>query len=228
MDKKAVIKIAIILSIFIIIGIILYFILDDNVTVDEQRFKTEYEELNNKKNDKGKKYPIVSIPKDNNVIYASFDEVMELLDNGTGILYLGFPECPWCRNAIQVLIETAKDNEVDQIYYFNAESMRDEKTLDANGKIVTTKKGTDEYYKLVDKLEDYLGPYEGLNDESIKRIYFPTVIFVMGGKVVGIHVDTVESQIDPYKKLTEKQQKELKQIYTNNINKIYGTCDESC
>ena len=228
MDKKAVIKIAIILSIFIIIGIILYFILDDNATVDEQRFKTEYEELNNKKNDKGKKYPIVSIPKDNNVIYASFDEVMELLDNGTGILYLGFPECPWCRNAIQVLIETAKDNEVDQIYYFNAESMRDEKTLDANGKIVTTKKGTDEYYKLVDKLEDYLGPYEGLNDESIKRIYFPTVIFVMGGKVVGIHVDTVESQIDPYKKLTEKQQKELKQIYTNNINKIYGTCDESC
>ena len=81
---------------------------------------------------------------------------------------------------------------------------------------------------MVDKLEDYLGPYEGLNDESIKRIYFPTVIFVMGGKVVGIHVDTVESQIDPYKKLTEKQQKELKQIYTNNINKIYGTCDESC
>ena len=50
----------------------------------------------------------------------------------------------------------------------------------------------------------------------------------MGGKVVGIHTDTVESQSDPYKGLTKKQKEELNQIYTNNINKIYGTCNESC
>ena len=228
MDKKTIIKIAIILGIFIIIGIILYFVLDDHITADEHRFKTEYEELNNKKNDKGKKYPTVHLPKDNNVTYASFDDVMNLLDDGTGILYLGFPECPWCRNALPVLIDAAKKSEVDNVYYFNAEPIRDTKTLDAKGKRVTTKKGTKEYYKLVEKLKDYLDPYDGLNDESIKRIYFPTVVFVMGGKVVGIHTDTVESQSDPYKGLTKKQKEELNQIYTNNINKIYGTCNESC
>ena len=50
----------------------------------------------------------------------------------------------------------------------------------------------------------------------------------MGGKVVGIHESTVDSQKDPYKNLTPKQKEELKNIFTDNINKIYGTCDESC
>lgn len=225
--NKTVTKILIILGLFIIIGTVLYIVTDDNVTKDEKQFKNEYESLNGKKNDNGKTYVKVTIPKENNVKYADFDEVIDFLEEGTGILYLGFPECPWCRNAVPVLIGSAIENEIDDIYYFNALSIRDEKEL-KDGKIVTTKKGTKEYYKLVDKLKDYLTPYEGLEDESIKRIYFPTVVFVQGGKIVGSHIGTVDSQKDPYKVLTKKQTKELKEIYTNNINKIYGTCDETC
>ena len=227
MKKDVIIKVIVILLIFFILGILLYVILDDKVTTDEKHFKIEYESLNNKKNDSKKTYPTVTIPKDNNVKYASFDEVMKFLDSGTGILYLGFPECPWCRNAVPVLIDRAIENEVENIYYFNALSIRDIKEL-KGGKIVTTKKGTKEYYQLVDRLKDNLGAYEGLNDDSIKRIYFPTVVFVMGGKIVGTHIGTVDSQKNPYKPLTKKQKKELESIYDQNINKIYGVCDESC
>ena len=224
--KKTIIKIIGLLGVVLIIGTILYVVFDDGGS-DEKKFKEEYESLNGKKNDKGRTYPEVHIRKDNNITYADYDKTMEFLESGTGILYLGFPECPWCRSMVSILIDTAVQNEISDIYYFNALSIRDTKEL-KDGKIVTVKEGTDEYYKLVDKLSDYIGPYEGLEDESIKRIYFPTVIFVQGGKIVGSHIDTVESQKDPYKPLDAAQKEELKQIFVENINKIYGACDESC
>lgn len=228
MNKNIVIKLLIVLGVFLIIGIGLYIFLDDDITKDERAFKNEYENLNGQKNENGRTNIEVEIPKDNNIKYASSDEVMKFLDEGTGILYLGFPKCPWCRNIVPTLLETAKENEIEDIYYFNALSIRDEKKLDEDGNIITTKKGTKAYYKLVDRLKDQLTPYEGLNDESIKRLYFPTVIFVQSGKIVGSHIGSVDSQENPYKPLTKQQKKELKSIYTNNINKIYGTCDENC
>lgn len=221
MKKKIVITIAVVL-IVILIALGLYFLL--NKENDNIKFKNEYEKLNSQKG-----YLDIEIPKDNNVKYASFDELMEFLNNGTGIVYFGFPECPWCRNALPVLLESAKENEIQNIYYFNAKPIRDEKEL-KDGKIVTNKEGTKEYYELVDKLKNNLGSYEGLGDDSIKRLYFPTAVFVMGGKIVGTHIGTVDSQEDPSKPLTKNQKQELLDIYNENINKIYGTCDteKSC
>ncbi|MBQ9011056.1 MAG: hypothetical protein IJ093_00190 [Bacilli bacterium] len=216
------------ISVLIVIVIIIASIIFINLSnpKDSVKFKKEYEKLNGQKTENGKNYLKVSISKDNNVNYLEFDEVMSFLEEGTGILYFGFPECPWCRNATPILLEAAKENETD-IYYYNALSIRDVKEL-KDGKIVTTKKGTKNYYKLVDKLKDYLPAYDGLNDENIKRLYFPTVFFLQSGKIVGMHEGTVDSQQDPYIVLTKKQRKELKDIYVNNINKIYGICDESC
>jgi thiol-disulfide isomerase/thioredoxin len=194
---------------------------------DAVKFKEEYESLNGVKKDNGKTNMSIEISKDNPVKYSTFDDIMDVLDNGTGIIYFGFPECPWCRNAVPVLLEAAKEMEVENIYYFNALDIRDEKEL-KDGKVVTTKKGTKEYYKLVDKLSSVLTPYEGLEDDSIKRLYFPTAVFVMGGKIVGSHIGTVDSQEDPYKALTKKQKKELLNIYKENIEKIYGVCDKNC
>ena len=62
--------------------------------------------------------------------------------------------------------------------------------------------------------------YQGLKDNSIKRLYFPTVVFVKNGKIVDIHVSTLPSHTKERKKLTEKQSKELEQIYEKAINKI--------
>lgn len=224
MMKKIII---IMLSIFLL-GVICfsvyYFILRE--VPDGARFKEEYESLNGEINN-GKKIVDMKIDEDNLMKYSSFEEIMNVLNDGTGIIYFGFPECPWCRNSVPIIIEAAKKNEIGQIYYFDASKIRDVKEL-KNGKVITTKEGTKEYYKLLDKLKDVLDPYEGLEDESIKRLYFPTMVFVMGGKVVATHTGTVESQKDPYKKLTNKEEKELLKIYEEAIEKIYGVCDESC
>lgn len=223
--KKTFMIILSILLVVLILFSLYYFVFKEKP--DNLKFKEEYESLNDEVNNSGKKNIDVKIDEDNLMKYSNFKEIMDVLDEGTGIIYFGFPECPWCRNAVPVLIEAAKKNEIGQIYYFDASKIRDVKEL-KDGKVVTTKEGTKEYYQLVDKLKDVLGPYEGLEDESIKRLYFPTMVFVMGGKVVGTHIGTVDSQKDPYKGLTKKEKEELLKIYENNIEKIYGVCDESC
>lgn len=222
MKKK--IMIGLIMILLVVIGVLTYFAIKDNkVSIDEKEFKREYESFNGKKNlTSGKKYPIVSIPEKNNIVYSSSDEIIDLLSEGTGIIYFGFPECPWCRSMITSFIEVVNDAG-ETIHYFNALSIRDIKELNEDGSIKTLQEGTDKYYKIVELLGDKASVYEGLNDENIKRLYFPTVVFVKNGKIVDIHVSTVDSQKNPYKKLDSKQLKELKSIYKSGIKKLHSS-----
>ncbi|MBQ7140344.1 MAG: hypothetical protein IJO32_02440 [Bacilli bacterium] len=195
---------------------------DSNTVTDAVKFKNEYEELN----DKSLK---LEIPKNNPMKYIDYMELMEILEDGTGIIYFGFPACPWCRNAVPVLLDAAKEKDINEIYYFNALEMRDIKELDENGNIITKKEGTEQYKNIVNKLYDYLDVYEGLNDDSIKRLYFPNIFFIQNGKVVKNNMATVESQTDPKIPLNDEQYQELKNIYLDGINKIYNySCNEGC
>ncbi|MBE6152552.1 MAG: thioredoxin family protein [Firmicutes bacterium] len=164
----------------------------DEITEDGLRFKEEYEALNSS-------IPI-SIAENNPIKYASYDEVEKLFDNGTGIIYFGFPSCPWCRNMLPVLFDVAKQNNVDVIYYINPREL---------------KKNNEEYNKLLGLLNPYL---EELDGEKV--LYVPDVYFIKKGEVVGHHLSTVESQTDPRVSLTENQRQELFDIYQNFLNKI--------
>ncbi len=203
----------------------------EHVTNDEKQFKQEYEKYNGKINPTAnKKYFDVNIDLKNGVKYVSAKESVNILERKTGVLYFGFPQCPWCRNIVEVLLEAAKETELENIYYYNALEIRDEKYLQ-DGKIITSKEGTKQYYKILELLGDKANVYEGLGDTSIKRLYFPTVVFVKDGKIVDIHVSTVDSQEDPYKKLNKKQKEELKNIYIKGIKKINSvvcSSDKAC
>lgn len=235
MIKKAAIKVSLLVILAVVSSIVIYNYFDKNktneptITEDETKFKNEYESLNGKQNASGKEHPKVDIVEDNGIVYASYNEIKEVITKGTGVIYFGFPECPWCRNAVPMLLQAANNTGLDKIYYFNAKEIRDTKELDENGNIVTTKEGTKEYYELVELLSTVLGEYEGLNDESIKRLYFPTVVFIKDGKIVGCHIDTLPSQTDPRVPLTEEQKAELINIYTDNIIKtLDSVCDDKC
>jgi thiol-disulfide isomerase/thioredoxin len=223
--KKAFIISAILIVSFLIVGAIFYNNKDTQYkSTDAVKFKAEYENLNNKlKSDGINKHNEINIIEDNTIKYSNYEEVMDILESGTGVIYFGYPECPWCRNAVPELVQVAKEMELEKIYYFSDMSIRDQKSLDENGNIITEKEGTEEYKNLLDKLSDYLGPYKGLNDESIKRLYVPTVVFVKEGSIVGVHIGTVESQTDPSILLNAEQKKELQQIYRENIEKILST-----
>ncbi|MCI8347769.1 MAG: hypothetical protein HFJ12_07525 [Bacilli bacterium] len=226
-------KIKLVISVILMIVVILSFftVKKDRVSSDEKKFKEEYEELNGVENpSSGKKYFDLKVELHNGVEYLDAEEAIDFLEKKTGILYFGFPQCPWCRNIVEVLLEAKKELKVGTIYYCNALEIRDEKILQ-DGKVVTTKKGSKEYDKILELLGDKADSYDGLHDESIKRLYFPTVVFVKNGEVIDTHMSTVDSQKDPYKRLNKEQQKELKNIYIKNIQKINGvvcSSDTAC
>ena len=55
-----------------------------------------------------KEYTLVG--EDNVFVYRSSDEVITLLKHGTGVVYIGFPECPWCQIYAKYLNEITKEN----------------------------------------------------------------------------------------------------------------------
>lgn len=225
------IAIIVVLVIFMIAGGIYLYIdnhqndSDSLIKTDAFRFQNEYESLNGQEIDNtNRTYLNVTINKNNPVKYASYEEVMNILESGTGIIYFGYPECPWCRTIVPVLLEAAEAVGLEPIYYYNAKSIRDVKHLDENGNIVVDQEGTKEYYDLIEAMSEVLTPYEGLNDDTIKRLYFPTIIAVKNGVIQDIRISSVDSQTDPYTSLTDEQHQELLSIYKNMMKRLL-MCD---
>lgn len=235
--KKSSIIIITIVTVFAIFMGYKYFSEEENiVSEDAINFKKEYELLNNRVNSSNNKvYPEVNIPKENVIKYSSYDEIFEILKSGTGVIYLGYPECPWCRNLVPTMLMAAKEVEIDTIYYLNIKEDRDFLILDDNKKVITQKEGSKQYYKLVEALSSILDDYVLTTNEGKevntgkKRVYVPIVIFVKDGKIIGKHIDTVESQKDPYVLLSDVEQEELLLKLIDLMSSVSGSvCDERC
>ncbi len=218
----SIVLIALILGALLILG---YKIAQEEPS-ETRSFKEEYESLNGKESSTGATYLELSID-DEIIQYADYEKIFSLLDHGTGVVYFGFPECPWCRTLVPVLLEAADEVGLDTIYYLNNKEDRDEKKLDDKGDIITTKEGSKEYKELLEKLAPYLGSYEGLEEDSIKRLYFPTVLFIKEGEIQSVHIGTIETQTSGYHLLTEEQKEELKNQLMEEMNRTM-TCDEYC
>lgn len=196
---------------------------------DSANFKLEYEEYNSQMTSSGLEYITLNINEENPIQYASYEEVMTLLKEGTGVIYFGFPACPWCRNIVPILLDTAVEEKIDTIYYFNALEYRDERRLNELGKVELVKEAKEGYVELLEVLGDFASVYEGLNDTNIKRLYFPTVVFVKEGQIIALHEGSVDSQLDPFIPLNEEQIEELKKIYKDSFIRTFReVCDEKC
>ncbi len=172
-------------------------------------------------------YGSVSDIKENNLYkYASKEQVLNILDHDTGVIYFGYSTCTWCKSMVSVLNDAAREAEVKEINYYDIKNDRDELVLNENNEIITEKQGTAFYRELLKELDDVLSPYllkdsEGKEvDTEEKRIYVPLVVFVKEGEAVFAHQNTIESQDDPMKKLTKKEEEELKAIYKKGFDLI--------
>lgn len=215
-----------------------YFDKDNNKETDAMRFKNEYEALNDTiRESDGAKYNSVRIDENNPFVYIDVKEALEIIDNKDAIIYVGAPWCPWCRNAISVMIDVAKQVNVKEIYYLDLD--RDKSIWEVeDGKAVKKVDGTDYYYQLLEKLKDNLRDYtltleDGKTVETgEKRIYMPYVFGIKNGRVVAEHTGTVDldDEQTKYDYLTEDQEKELYDIYKNIfelVNKdVGGSCDK--
>lgn len=218
----------ILVPIFAAIAITIGYLQVANIENDAIKFKMEYENYNAKETRYGQTYQTLEISKKNKIKYSNYEEIINIINKGTGIIYLGFPECPWCRTAIPVLFDVVEDNSIDTIYYLNIKNDRDsyvveegkvQYALDENGNEI---KGSEGYKSLLEELDEYLDDYTITVDGKTyevgeKRIYAPSVIFVKDGNVLGIQVSTVSGQKSGFDKLTEEQYEELYNIYEDYI-----------
>ncbi len=157
---------------------------EDDVSTDSIRFKDEYSEVS----------------KDNIYEYATYDNVIDTIENETGIIYLGFSSCTLCKEIVPVLDEAAKDKGVKRILYYDFKDIRDN--------------NTQEYQDLAELLSDYINE----DDEGNKRITAPTVIFVNKGNIVGVYIGTINS--DNEEIITDEQKNALKDNFSNLIDKM--------
>lgn len=182
---------------------------------DQEKFKEEYESENNKKSKSGNKNRVVTIPKDNPIVYSTAKEISNKMDNKeTFVVYFGFSTCPWCRSIIEELLRCAKDNNVDKLYYVDVSNIRDEKELDEDNNIKTVKEGTPDYLELRDKMSNVLEDYTLTNEDNQeintneKRIYAPNVVAVVDGKAIELETGISSKLESPYDKLTKNMRQE--------------------
>jgi thiol-disulfide isomerase/thioredoxin len=241
MNKNQKILLAII-GILIIVSVVIGFLAfkkeKNNTETETNKFKEEYESLNGVVNDDGYTYPTVNVDVDNPMVYVTEEEVLDILKDKTGVIYFGFPTCPWCRNAVPSLISAAESVGLSKIYYLNILDIRDSLSVNDSGEIVVEKEGTKNYKKILKKLDKILDDYyvtDALGNKvntNEKRLYVPTVVVVKDGEIVDYHMDTVASHIEAgngYAELTKDQREELFDIYTNMFLKIANSScgDES-
>lgn len=113
-----------------------------------------------------------TVDENNYFVYRNIEEITKILENGTGVVYLGFPECPWCQSYVKYLDEVAKEVGIEKIYYYNIYEDR--------------KNNTDDYKKIVSLLGDNLQ----YDDEGSLRVYVPNVSFHINGEVIGNDCET--------------------------------------
>ncbi len=199
MKKKVIIGI-IVLFVLAIIGVGLYFLLRDKKEApqlsDAERFAEEYTGVNS----------------DNVFVYRNAEEIIRILKNGTGVVYLGFAECKWCQKYVTYLNEFAKENDITRIYYFD---ILDER---ANN--------TEAYQEIVSLLEEYLS----YDEEGNKRVFVPAVIVVNQGKIVGFDDETsldTHDLDDPEEYWTEEEVQGLEAKLTEMFGYVNrGVCNE--
>lgn len=157
---------------------------------DIDKFKEEYESLNNENIE-------VNIDSKYSIKYLTIDEVVTFLENDTGILFLGIANDGMTRSVVETLLEVANKNKLD-LYYYSPSNL--------------TENDTENFAKMIGILNEYLQT----NEDNQKILSVPDVYFVNNGKVVGNHYGTIDNNVN----LNEDEKKELYDTYNSLAQKL--------
>lgn len=130
------------------------------------------------------------------------DAISYFAKKKSGILFFGFSSCPWCKEARPVLKKIAQKKGIDIQYV----KTRDE---DKNRLYSDEQKN---------QIEPFIKDYMSNNDEGELTLYVPLVLVVKDGEVIDGHVGTVDGHDATKRKMTNKEKKELTNIYTKLLN----------
>lgn len=190
--------------------------------------KRSYESLNGQvREGKNAVFQDVHLFDDDPITVLEIGEAVEMIANGKIMVFFGANWCPWCRNAIMVLAEAAKEDGF-RIYYVDMDQKRPTYRYD-DGRIVNVVKATADYERLAKIMDDILLPYPlkdakgNMIDNPYKVLSLPLVVSFDCGKIEGYHYGAVELKEGqtPYDLLDQDQREELAGVYRNLSTKSY-------
>lgn len=159
---------------------------------DAERFSLEYND----------------VPNENMFKYIYSTDLSKLLDNGTGLIYIGFSSNDWSKYYIKYLYQVLKEKNVKNVYYYDL--LKDRLRY------------TKYYVKIENKLSDYLLQL----DDGTKRLNTPLFLIVKDGKIMYANKDTsiINNDILPTIYWNYDQINSFKYEISNNIERfgIYG------
>lgn len=205
-------NIIIILSISFLIVIMMSIIVfmktdnsDSKFSDEEIKFKEEYESKNGIAINEEESLKNISVDIDNNVLYLDDSNILNYLTNGNNIIYLGWSEDNNSRTILPVLIETLKENKIENFYYYNLKKVKS--AYDNNNDL----KKQDIYINMM----NIIGIEETTTPEIKRELKPATVVFVKNGKVLGYY----EFEKEDFKEnLTKTEKSSLKKEYQNYID----------
>lgn len=128
----------------------------------------------------------------------TFQQAIDQLKAGaSGIYYFGFEKCPWCQEAVPVLLEEA-GKAGQRIKYVKTRDEDKNRLYDDEQK---------------EQIIPYIGQYMKDNDEGELTLYVPLVIRVENGRVTAGHEGTVEGHDAKERKMTDQEREELRKTY---------------
>ncbi len=138
----------------------------------------------------------------NAFIEISLEASLAKIERGESfMIYYGKPNCSWCIEAVPVLNEAAKENGA-VVYY------------------VDTSKPENYSEIMIEKIMTLFEGWLLRDEEGEEGFYVPDVALIFQGQIAANHIATVDSH-DPYvAPMSEEEQAELKQIYTEMIKKL--------
>ena len=186
-----------------------------------------------------KPHRTLNIPEDNPYVKVTPAEVIKMLENKESFyLYVGDPLCPWCRSVVEQSIKSAKENEIDTIYYIdfwddeNKEILRDVYEL-VDGEIKQTHEATEEYKKMLELCDDSIGlrnyTVEDKDGNEVevnsKRFFGPTYLFAENGKFTKYTDARSSLQKSPLEDLSEEILKDQAEKFDELFLEV---CDDGC
>jgi hypothetical protein len=155
----------------------------------------------------------------NNHIFvsATANDVINILERGTGIIYFGYPESPFCQEIVKILNEISKQNNIEEIYYLNTKELEET--------------NPSAYQRILSLVSDYLY-YE--DDNGNKILYLPDVYFVKNGNIIGNHISTnlIHDELvhkeGKWIDLTDREKNEIKNIFLGLLMQLYSCNYSGC
>lgn len=150
------------------------------------------------------------ISKNNRFVYKNANDILDVMNDGTAVIFMAFKENEWSSYYASILNDVAIKEDIKEIYYYNF--LKDRMT---NSRV---------YQNILKGLQKYVV----VLDDGSTNIYSPTLIMVKDGEVIYFDNETavMNGEVTPNSYWTKEKNKLKEDELRKNFKIFKGIVNE--